>query len=116
MKMQWEKLPDRLYSESLKCLMCNIMRRYIKEEGAMLALSHCCAYMTRALTIEDDKAFTEDAETLMKSLDGWLDTRAPKCPPELEAFLETHAEYIKDRTREVLDRAKACPELRKERA
>jgi len=116
MKIKWEKLHERLYSEALKCLLCNIMRKYATKATVLEGFVHCGLYMTRALVTDDDEAFTKDGETLMKSLGVWLDshTTAPG-KAELSSFLATHADYIRDRTKEVLERATECPEFKPKR-
>ena len=119
MEINWEKLPERLHSEALKCLLCNIMRRYAKDpQGAFDGFINCHVYMTEALTTDDNEAFTEDAETLLKSLSKRFDRRLDEASKaEVTAFLETHHEYIRDRTKEVLERATECPDFKlKERS
>lgn len=110
MKMQWEKLPERLQSEALKCLMCNIMRKYANKLQLKEGFADCCAYMTRALTMEDDAAFAGDVETLLNHIEETLDQ--PTVPADLDAFLEVHAEYIKDRVKDLLSRATECPDFK----
>lgn len=117
MDIKWEKLPERLYSEALKCLLCNIMRKYAKSpSGALEGLVHCSVYMSRALTTDDDEAFTKDGETLMKSLDEYLfqELNEP-IKKEVESFLKANHDYIRDRVKEVLERATECPEFKTKR-
>ena len=114
MEIKWEKLPERLYSESLKCLLCNVMKKYAKSsQGALEGFVHCCVYMTRALVIDDDEAFTKDEETLLRSLEEWLDEKTDgTTKTEVKSFLETYHEYIRERVKEVLERALECPEFK----
>jgi len=114
MEIKWEKLPERLHSESLKCLLCNVMKKYARNaQGVLEGFAHCCVYMTQALVTDDDEAFTKDGETLMKSLDVWLGKRAEgESRAEVGSFLDKHHEYIRDRVKEVLCRATKCPEFK----
>ena len=118
MEIKWEKLPERLYSESLKCLMCNIMKKYAKESTAIEGFVHCTVYMSHALATDDDEAFTKDGAFLMKSLDKYLYQKLSKpLAEEVEAYLKANHEYIEERVKEVLERATECPEFKvKERS
>ena len=114
MEIKWEKLPERLYSESLKCLLCNVMRKFAKSpSGALEGLVHCTTYMSYALATDNDEAFTKDGEFLMESLDKYLFQKVDETVgAEIEAYLKANHEYIRDRTKEVLDRATKCPEFK----
>jgi len=119
MEIKWEKLPERLYSEALKCLLCNIMKQYAKSpSGALEGFIHCTSYMSYVLATDNDEAFTKDAKFLLESLDKYLfqDISEP-IKEEIEAYLRTNHEYIRDRTKEVLERATECPDFKlKERS
>ena len=114
MQIKWERLPERLYSEALKCLLCNVMKKHAKSpSGALEGFVHCTTYMSYALATEDDEAFTKDPETLLKSLDEYLFGELTKpLRKEIDAYLKTNHEYIRDRTREILERATECPEFK----
>ena len=118
MEIKWEKLPERLHSESLKCLMCNIMKQHAKESTVIEGFMHCTVYMSYALATDNDEAFTKDAKFLLKGLDGYLyrDITDP-LKVEIEAYLKANHDYIRDRTKEILERATECPEFKlKERS
>ena len=112
MEINWEKLPERLHSESLKCLMCSIMKRYARESTTIEGFIHCCAYMTEALTTDNDEAFTKDGAFLLESFHTRLDKKTDKpIREEIDSLLAKHHEYIRERVKEVLERATECPDF-----
>jgi len=118
MDIKWEKLPERLYSEALKCLMCNIMKKYAKESTAIEGFIHCGVYMSYALATDNDEAFTKDAKFLLKNLDKYLFQKLDDpTRKEVDAYLKANHEYIRERVKEVLERATKCPDFgKKERS
>jgi len=116
MEINWEKLPERLHSESLKCLMCSIMKRYARESTAIEGFVHCGVYMSHALATDDDKAFTKDAKFLKESLDKCLFQKLTEpFKEEVSAYLEANHAYIRERVKEVLERATECPDFKTKR-
>jgi len=113
MEIKWEKLHERLHSEALKCLLCNVMRQYAQKASTFEGFVHCGIYMLEALTTDNDEAFTKDGAALLESfhkrLDGKIDETTKT---EITSFLEANHDYIRERVKEVLDRATECPDFK----
>lgn len=110
MKMQWDKVPERLHSESLKCLFCHAMARTLRISNNNLtrSLTFCYSLMAMALTTTDDEAFEDEARlaqalTCNKDFPGTLSE-------EEGVFLDRHRDYFRECTTRVLEAVRACPD------
>ena len=109
MEMQWEKVPERLHSESLKCLFCHAMARTLQRTGNFKASwTLCCSLMVVALTMDDDEAFESKAK-LMQALRSNMVFHDPLRKEET-AFLHQYKEYFVECTSRVLKAVKNCPD------
>jgi len=109
MKIKWDKVPERIHSESLKCLFCGMMARTLQKTNDLKAsTTFCCSLMVVALTMDDDGAF-ESEEKLMKALSCNKDLRGP-LNEEQTAFLNQHTEYFFECTSRVLKAVRNCPD------
>lgn len=109
MEMQWDKVPERLHSESLKCLFCQTMERTIEmANNFKTSFVFCCTLMAIALTMADDEDFKSDA-ILMQSLSCKRGLHSPFNSEET-AFVNQHAEYFLECTTRVLEAVRACPD------
>lgn len=104
MKIQWEKLPDRLDSEAVKCLLCTIMGEMLEKSNDMTAaLSMCCCVMAPILTMKDDGPF-ESKEKLAEIIAKRTETLIGL------DFIKQNTAYVYTCVKRVLDRVKACPD------
>ena len=109
MEMQWEKVPERIHSDSLKCLFCHAMARTLQRSGNFKASwTFCCSLMVVALTMDDDDAFESEAR-LMKALCSNMVFHDPLRKEEI-AFLSQYKEYFLECTSRVLKTVKHCPD------
>ena len=109
MKIQWDKVPERLHSENLKCLFCHAMARTLRIAGDFRASkTFCCSLMVVALTMDDDKAFESEAK-LMQALSCKKDLHNPPSDDEV-TFIRQHKDYFLECTSRVLNSVKNCPE------
>jgi len=109
MKMQWEKVPERIHSESLKCLFCHAMARTLRITGDFrLSRTFCCSLMTIALTMDDDEAFESEAK-LLQVLSSKKDLHNPPSEDET-TFVRQHKDYFLECTSRVLNSVNNCPE------
>ncbi|MBA7602517.1 hypothetical protein ES703_09610 [subsurface metagenome] len=109
MKIQWEKVPERIHSESLKCLFCTAMARTLQRTGDFkTSWTFCCSLMVVALTMDDDEAFKSEAK-LMQALRSNVDFHDPLNEDET-AFMHQHKEYFLECTSRVLKSVKNCPD------
>jgi len=109
MKIKWEKVPERLHSESLKCLFCYAMAKALRIYGTFRdSRAFCCSLMTIALTMDDDEAFESEVK-LMQALICKKDLHNPPSEDEL-TFIRQHKDYFFECTSRVLNSVKNCPE------
>ena len=109
MKIQWDKVPERIHSETLKCLLCHAMARTLQRTDDFKASwTFCCSLMVVALTMDDDGAFESEAE-LMQALCSNMVFHDPLREDET-AFLYQHKEYFLECTSRVLKTIKNCPD------
>jgi len=109
MEIQWDKVPERIHSESLKCLFCGVMARTLQKTNDLKAsMTFCCSLMTVALTMDDDGAF-ESEEKLMKALSCKKDLHNPMSEDEI-TFVLQHKEYFLECTSRVLKAVRNCPD------
>jgi len=109
MKIQWEKVPERLHSESLKCLFCHTMARTFGIVGDFRASrTFCCSLMTIALTMDNDEAFESEVK-LMQALVCKKDLHNPPSDDEV-TFIRQHKDYFLECTSRVLNSVNNCPE------
>lgn len=110
MKMQWDKVPERLHSESLKCLLCRVMARILEktDDNYKVSLTLCCSLMIVVLTMDDDEAFESEAK-LRQSLSCKKDLQNPLSEDEA-AFVNQHTEYFFECTSRVLKSINNCPD------
>lgn len=109
MKMQWDKVPERIHSESLKCLFCEVMARVLEKTNDYKASKTlCCSLMVFALTMDNDEAFESEAK-LRQALSCKKYLLDPMSEEEV-AFVIQHTEYFFECTSRVLKSVKNCPE------
>lgn len=109
MKMQWEKVPERLHSEVLKCVICHAMARTFRIAGDFRASrTFCCSLMTIALTMEEDEPFESEAK-LLKALSCKKELHNPMSEEEV-TFVRQHKDYFLECTSRVLNSVNNCPE------
>lgn len=109
MKMQWEKVPERLHSESLKCVICRAMARTFRIAGDFRASrTFCWSLMTIALTMDEDEAFESEAK-LLQVLSSKKELHNPMSEEEI-TFVRQHKDYFIACTSRVLNSVNNCPE------
>ena len=109
MKIQWDKVPERIHSKSLKCLFCTAMARTLRKTGDFKASwTFCCSLMVVALTMDDDGAF-ESEERLAQALSYKGDFHDPLSEDET-TFVDQHKEYFLECTSRVLKSVRNCPD------
>lgn len=107
--MQWDKVPERIHSNSLKCLFCTAMARTLLRTGDVKASwMFCCSLMTIALTMDDDEAFESEAK-LMQALTCNRNLHGPLSEDET-VFVNQHKEYFIECTSRVLKTVRNCPD------
>lgn len=108
MKIQWEKVPERLHSESLKCVICRAMARMFRIAGDFWASrTFCCSLMTIALTMDDDQAFESEAKLLI-ALSSKKELHNPMSEDEV-TFVRQHKDYFLECTSRVIVSVNNCP-------
>lgn len=106
MEMQWDKVPERLHSESMKCLFCHSMAKKLHITNDFRAsITYCCSLMLVALTMDDDEAF----ENEMKLMQALICNSGPMSEDAV-AFLHQHKEYFLECTTRVLETVRNCPD------
>ena len=109
MKIQWDKVPERLHSESLKCLLCHAMAKAFPIYGNFReSRAFCCSLMVLALTMDDDEAF-ESLTKLLQAFSCKQEDYNPTSEDEI-TFIRQHTEYFFECTSRVLNSVKNCPE------
>ena len=109
MKMQWDKVPERLHSESLKCLLCHLMEGTLPVAGNFsVNRIVCCSLMAIALTMDDDEAF-ESVAKLLQALSCKKELHNPPSEEEV-TFVRQHKDYFLECASRVLNSVKNCPE------
>ena len=109
MKIKWDKVPERIHSESLKCLFCSVMARMLRKTNDLNAsMTFCCSLMVVALTMDDDAAFRSE-ERLTQALICNKDFRG-SLSEDQTAFLLQHKEYFLECTSRVLKSVRNCPD------
>jgi len=108
MKMQWEKVPERLHSESLKCVICHAMARTFRIAGDFRASrTFCCSLMTIALTMDENEAFESEVK-LLQALSSKKELQNPMSEEEV-TFVRQHKDYFIECTSRVLISINNCP-------
>jgi len=108
MQIQWEKVPDRLDSNALKCLLCAAMATRLEEtDDFNRAFAQCCSLMFIALTMNDDAEVFKDRVKLVEAI---AELGVGEVPKDTKKFLQEHHEYILECTERVLKRVRDCPE------
>lgn len=109
MKIQWEKVPERLHSESLKCVICRAMARTFRIAWDFRASrTFCYSLMTIALTMDDDQAFESEAKLLI-ALSSKKELHNPMSEDEV-TFVRQHKDYFLECTSRVIVSVNNCPE------
>jgi len=109
MKIQWDKVPERIHSESLKCFLCEIMERMLQKTNDYKASKTlCCSLMVFALTMDDDEAFESEAK-LRQALSCKKYLHDPMSEDEA-TFVIQHTEYFFECTSRVLKAVRNCPD------
>ena len=109
MKIQWDKVPERIHSESLKCLFCTAMARTLQKTNDLKASwTFCCSLMVVALTMDDDGAFESEAK-LLQALNSNMDFHDSLSEDET-IFMNQHKEYFLECTSRVLKSVRNCPD------
>ena len=108
MKIKWDKVPERLHSESLKCLLCHAMAKAFAIYGNFRdSRAFCCSLMVLALTMDDDEAFESEAKLLQAF--SCEEYHNPTSEDEI-SFIRQHTEYFFECTSRVLNSVNNCPE------
>jgi len=109
MKIQWDKVPERIHSESLKCFLCNMMQRALQKSNDFNdSVTLCCSLMAFALTMDDNEAFTSEVK-LRQALSCKKYLIDPMSEDEI-GFVNQHAEYFFECTSRVLKSVRNCPD------
>jgi len=109
MKILWDKIPERIHSESLKCLLCHTMKKTLQTTGDFrISRIFCHALMIIALTMDDNEAFESEAK-LKQALMCNRSFHNPLKEDET-VFLHQHKEYFLECTLRVLKSVEACPD------
>jgi len=101
----WDKVPDRLQSDALKCIICRTATVDTPKHGREHALAHCCTHLMMALLLEDDEPF-EDLDKLDAAIHR---PDSAGLTPEEHKHVRYWMGWIIDRVHEMLKSAVKCP-------
>ena len=106
-KINFDKIPDALSSEPLRCFLCQAMRKFMQElgpnrEAVVDSVSQCCVYMTILLAFDVDITSEDAIETFM------LERYKSATPAEVGIPTADQARYLLDVTEKIIDSAGEC--------
>ena len=106
-KLNYDKVPDALSSEPLRCFICQAMRHFMQEEGPSMAayidsVSQCSVYLTVFLTRDVDLNNKEAIETFM------LNQYYNLTESDVGVPTTAQAKYVLNITERIIEAAKDC--------